>query len=486
MNLIPEFNYSAMKSLLLTVALSSIICLNLPAQNEKPNVVLIFMDNFGWGELGCYGGGILRGAPTPRIDALAAEGMRLLNFNVEAQCTPSRAAILTGRYAIRTGNASIPIETPDYGLTQWEYTMAELLSDAGYATGMFGKWHLGHTEGRFPTDQGFDEWYGIPNSSDESAWPDDTRYRPEAHPFAQPEHIMEGVKGQQPKKLRVYNTEERIKIDGDLTKKSMDFMERQVKANKPFFLFMPYTQTHMPVYPDPEFRGKTGNGDFADVLLQIDTYVGRLLDKVESLGIKDNTIFIFTSDNGPDPTVPHDSFSGPWDGSYFTGKEGSLRVPFIARWPGKIPAGAVSNEIMHEMDLFPTIANIVGQKVPEDRIIDGVDQTDFLLGKQQNSQREHVIVYVGNELYGIKWRNYKMMMKEIDQAFADPTRSYGVPLIYDLHVDPKERNALNSKWYHSGWIRWPAGDYIVKHAMSLRKEPPISPGTPDPYEPENK
>ena len=450
---------------------------------DKPNVVLIFMDNYGWGEPGCYGGGILRGAPSPNIDKLSDEGMRLLNFNVEAQCTPSRAAILTGRYAIRSGNGSIPIETPIYGLTQWEYTLAEMFSDVGYATGMFGKWHLGHTEGRYPTDQGFDEWYGIPNSSDESAWPDDTRFRDGIHPFAVAEYIMEGKKGEKPKKLKVYNTEERILIDAELTKRSIDFMERKVKEGKPFFLYIPFTMTHMPVYPHPDFKGKTGNGDFADVLAQTDAYVGMLMESVEKLGIEDNTIFIFTSDNGPDPTTPHTSFAGPWSGSYFTGKEGSLRVPFLVRWPGKIPAGSVSNEIVHEMDLFPTLAGIVGGQVPDDRIIDGVDQIDFFTGKQMNSNREHVIVYVGNELYGIKWRNYKMMSKEIDKAFADPTRSYGVPLIYDLHVDPKEETPLTSNWYHSGWIRWPAGQYIVEHMVSLQKEPPIRPGTEDPYTP---
>lgn len=453
------------------------------AAPARPNVVLVFMDNFGWGELGVYGGGVLRGAETPRIDALASEGMRLLNFNVEAQCTPSRAAILTGRYAIRTGNASIPIETPVYGLTQWEVTLAEMFSDAGYATGIFGKWHLGHTEGRYPTDQGFDQWYGIPNSSDESAWPDDTRYRPNSHPFAHAEHVMEGRKGETPKKLQIYDTEERIKIDGELTRRSIRFMEQQVEAGKPFFLFIPYTQTHMPVYPDADFRGSTGNGDFADVLAQIDAYVGRLLDAVDRLGIENDTLFIFTSDNGPDPTVPHQSFAGPWSGSYFTGREGSLRVPFIARWPGHIPAGTVSNEIVHEMDLFPTFARVAGGKVPDDRIIDGVDQLDFLLGKQKASNREHVIVYVGSELYGVKWRNYKMMSKEIDRAFADPTRTYGVPLIYDLHTDPKEETPLNSQWYHNGWIRWPAGEYLVQHLASFKKEPPIRPGTPDPYRP---
>ncbi len=453
------------------------------SQDRQPNIVLVFMDNFGWGELGVYGGGIIRGAPTPRIDRLAAEGMRLLNFNVEAQCTPSRAAILTGRYAIRTGNATIPIETAVYGLTQWEYTMAEMLSDVGYTTGMFGKWHLGHTEGRFPTDQGFDEWYGIPNSSDESAWPDDTRFRPESHPFARAEYVMEGRRGEVPRDVKIYDTEERTLIDSELTDRSIDFMERQVEADNPFFLFIPYTQTHMPVYPSPEFKGTTGNGDFADVLAQTDAYVGRLLDALDRFGIRDNTIFIFTSDNGPDPTVPHQSFAGPWSGSYFTGREGSLRVPFIIRWPGEVPEGAISNEIVHEMDLFPTIARIVGARVPDDRIIDGVDQLDFFRGEQEASNREHVIVYVGSELYGIKWRNYKMMSKEIDRAFADPTREFGVPLIYDLHTDPREETPLHSQWYHSGWIRWPAGEYLVRHIASFQQEPPIRPGTADPYVP---
>jgi arylsulfatase len=453
------------------------------AAQEKPNVVLVFMDNFGWGELGVYGGGVLRGAATPRIDTLAAEGMRLLNFNVEAQCTPSRAAILTGRYAIRRGNASIPIKTPVYGLVQWEYTLAEMFSDAGYATGMFGKWHLGHTEGRFPTDQGFDEWYGIPNSSDESAWPDDTRFRPDSHPFARAEHIMEGRKGEQPRKVTVYDTEQRALIDAELTRRSVDFMKRQATARQPFFLFIPYTQTHMPVIPDPAFRGRTGNGDFADVLAQVDAYVGQLLDAVDELGIRDETIFIFTSDNGPDPTVPHQSFAGPWSGSYFTGREGSLRVPFIIRWPDHVPEGSVSNEIVHEMDLFPTLAGFVSGRVPDDRIIDGIDQRDFFLGKQDASNREAVIVYVGSELYGVKWRNYKMMSKEVDKAFADPTREYGVPLIYDLHTDPREEFPLNSRWYYSGWIRWPAGEHLVRHVASLQKEPPIRPGAPDPYEP---
>jgi arylsulfatase len=430
-----------------------------------------------------YGGGVLRGAPTPRIDKLASEGMRLLNFNVEAQCTPSRAAIMTGRYAVRTGNGSIPIETPIYGLTQWEVTMAEMLSDAGYGTGMFGKWHLGHTKGRFPTDQGFDEWFGIPNSSDEAFWPDNTRYRPDSDPFAQPEYIMQARKGEEPKKLRVYNLKERAEIDKELTDRSIDFMNRQVKEGKPFFLFLPYTQTHMPVTPHPDFKGKTGNGEFADVLAQLDTYVGQLLDATDRLGIRDNTIFIFTSDNGPDSQSPYNGFSGPWRGSYFTPLEGSLRVPFIVRWPAQIPAGTVSDEIVHEMDLFPTLAHVAGGKVSSDRVIDGVNQYEFFTGKQRKSNRESVVIYMGNEIFGVKWRNWKMMTKEVSSAWGQGVKTYSVPVFFDLYTDPKEEYPTDPRWIENTWVRWPAGKVLVDHAVSLQEEPPIRPGTLDPHKP---
>jgi arylsulfatase len=451
------------------------------ARGGKPNIVLILMDNFGWGELGCYGGGILRGAPTPRIDKFAGEGMRLLNFNVEAQCTPSRAALMTGRYAIRTGNATVPIETPMYGLTQWEVTMPKMLSAAGYATGMFGKWHLGHTPGRFPTDLGFDEWYGIPNSSDESLWPGNPMFDPNSNQFARPEYVMEGHRGAPPTDVKLYDTNERRAIDGELTDKAVDFMTRQTKAGKPFFCYIPYTLVHYPVLPAAEFDGKTKNGVWADVLTEIDTYVGQLLDTADKLGIKDNTIFIFTSDNGGDMTTQNWGFNGPWRGTLFTGLEGSLRVAFIIRWTGHVPAGAVNNEIVHEMDLFPTFAHIAGGKVPTDRIIDGVDQTDFFLGKKQTSNRDSFVVYVGKEIFGVKWRNWKMMMKELDDVYSSP-KEYGVPRFYNLYLDPKEEH-----WQDYGpanfWVRWPMGKVLTEHILSLKKEPPIRPGTPDPYTP---
>lgn len=472
--------------LMITIFLVVLFSLSVEPAESRPNIVLIFMDNFGYGELGVYGGGITRGAPTPRIDSLAEEGIRLTNFNVEAQCTPSRSALMTGRYAIRSGNGSVPITTGMYGLTQWEITMAEMLSDAGYVTGMFGKWHLGHTKGRFPTDQGFDEWYGIPNSTDESLWPDQPQFnevvKENLSPFAVPEYVYEGNKGSDPKKVKVYDSALRPEIDRECTDRAKDFIKRQAEAGKPFFAFIPYTQTHMPVIPSKEFAGRSGNGDWGDVLMQIDVYTGELLDTLDELGIADNTIFIFTSDNGPEMLPGHNGWSGPWRGSYFTGLEGSLRVPFIMRWPGKIPAGMVSNEIVHEMDLFPTLANIAGGTVPNDREIDGVDQSEFFLGKKNKSNRDGLIVYVGNELFGIKWRNWKMMFQEVERG-TDERKTFDFPRFFNLYSDPKEEYPLTKATAGHFWVRWPMSELLKAHLASLKREPPIISGTPDPYTP---
>lgn len=472
---------------LLTLTLVGLLLPTLIFAQDRPNIVLILMDNLGFGELGSYGGGELRGGATERLDALAEEGMRLLNLNVEAQCTPSRAALMTGRYAIRSGNASVPVTTGNYGLTQWEYTMAEMLSDAGYATGMFGKWHLGHTEGRFPNQQGFDEWFGIPNSTDESLWPGQPQFDAVAEegvsPYSVPEYIMEGFRDEDPSNVRVYDEEQRRSIDGELTERSIDFMRRQVEADNPFFLFIPYTLPHYPVLPSREFEGASGKGTWGDVLLQTDAYVGDLLDTVDELGIRDDTIFIFTSDNGSEFLPGHQGWSGPWRGSYFTGLEGSLRVPFIIRWPGKVPAGQTSNEIVHMMDLYATFAEIAGAEVPTDRVIDSIDQTAFLTGQSEKSARDGLMVYVGKRIFGVKWRNWKMMFNEVELG-SDPLVTFDFPRFYNLYDDPKEMYPLNPSTPGNFWVRWPMGEIIAEHTASLKAEPPIPEGTPDPYVPE--
>jgi len=473
--------------LVLLVPLFLVIIPEASAAQDKPNIIIVFMDNFGWGEPGFNGGGIIRGAATPRLDKLAAEGLRLTNFNIEVQCTPSRSALMTGRYAIRSGNATVPLGEGVYGLVQWEITIAEMLGNVGYATAMFGKWHLGRTEGRFPTDQGFNEWYGIPNTTDESIWSDKLPGFKETGMSGG--FVMEGRKGKTPKKVRPYDLDYRPLIDGDLTAKAIDFMQRQVKDQKPFFLYIPYTATHYPTMPHPDFVGKTGNGQWADMLNQIDQYVGMLLDEVDKLGIRDNTIFIFTADNGPEAlpvgginlTVEtvYPGTAGPWRGTLFTGFEGGLRVPFVIRWPGKVQAGTSSNEIVHAMDLFPTFARITGGKVPTDRVIDGVDQTDFLLGRQEKSNREGIIVYMGEKIFAVKWRDWKLHFREAESVFSD-TREFETPRLYNLLVDPGERE--NVLFPHT-WVPRMALTQLEEHAASLKENPPIKQGTLDPYQP---
>lgn len=370
---------------------------------DKPNIVFILMDNLGYGEPGFYGGGITRGAATPRIDQLAAEGTRLTNYNVEAQCTPSRSAIMTGRFPIRSGTYSVPIGGGAESLTQWEVTIAETLSAAGYATGAFGKWHLGSEQGRLPNDQGFDEWYGIPRTTDEAFWPDN----PQALAVgAEPEQILEGRKGEKSKLVGSYDLQQRRLIDAEITRRTIDFMKRSVDADKPFYAYVPFTLVHFPTLPNPAFAGKTGNGDFPDCLAEMDFHVGEILDAVDRMGIEKNTVVVFTSDNGPEATWPWQGSSGPWRGYYFTHMEGSLRVPFIMRWPGHVPAGRVSNEIVHEVDTYTTLASFAGASVPGDRVIDGVDDTDFLLGKSDKSAREAFPVFVADRLEAIKWHNW--------------------------------------------------------------------------------
>jgi arylsulfatase len=458
------------------------------AVTDKPNIVLVFLDNFGWGEPGFNGGGIIRGAPTPRIDQIAAEGLRLTNFNVEVQCTPSRSALMTGRYAIRSGNGTVPLGEGVYGLVQWEVTMAEMLSAAGYATGMYGKWHLGRTEGRFPTDQGFDEWYGIPNSTDESVYSEMQGFSESGINEA---FVMEGKKGSTPQKVRPYRLDYRPLIDRDLTDRAIDFMQRQAQAKKPFFLYLPYTATHFPTMPHPDFDGKSGNGAWADLLMQIDSYTGELLDTLDDLGIANDTIFIFTADNGPEAlgygstnftteTTMHGS-PGPWRSTLFTSYEGALRVPFAVRWPGKIAAGKSSDEIVHAMDLYPTLAKIAGGAVPIDRPIDGIEMTDFMLGKSEKSGREGFVVYMGNDVFGVKWRNWKLHFKE-QTAWNGELRSYTMPRLYNLLNDPQERD--NVLFPHT-WVPKAALKQLQEHVVSLKKFPPIKAGTPDPYQPPN-
>ena len=443
--------------------------------NTQPNVVLILADNLGWGELGCYGGGAIRGAPTPRIDALALEGTRFLNFNVESDCVPTRSALMTGRHPIRTGAIqSVPAGLLQ-GIIPWEKTIAELFSEAGYATAMFGKWHLGDKEGRYPKDKGFDEWYGIPRTTNESMFFDAIGYD---ESIVEPPYVMEGIKGKPAEKKELYDLEMRRKIDAVLTERSCEFIQRNANK-KPFFLYVPLTQLHFPTLPHRDFEGISKQGDFADSLIEMDARVGQIIDAIDQNHLTDNTVFIFASDNGPEYRRPWRGSAGMWTGTYHTAMEGALRVPLIIRWPNKIPAGKVTNEMVHVVDLFPTLAQIANLETPKDRVIDGLDQSQFLLGKQEKSNREGFVYFIKTELRAAKWRDWKMhFVWEVEpNAGANHLET---PYLFNIVQDPKEESDVNTT---QGWVRGPIRKMVINFQNSLKEHPPIPPGAPDEFQP---
>lgn len=440
--------------------------------SRPPNLVLILADNLGWGELGCYGGGALRGAPTPRIDALARQGTLLQNFNVESDCVPTRSALMTGRHPIRTGSLqSVPPGLPQ-GLTRWEITLPQLLKDQGYATAHFGKWHLGDREGRLPSDRGFDRWYGIPRTTDESQFTASVGYDPTV---ADIPYIMRGQAGSPSENVQVYDLASRRGIDATLVQHSIDFMREQHAAARPFFLYLPLVHLHFPTLPHPDFAGRTGAGDFADSMVEMDHRVGQILDEIDRLNIANDTLVVFCSDNGPEFRRPYRGTAGPWSGTYHTAMEGSLRVPFIARWPGHIPADRVTNEMFHVTDLFATLASVAGAALPTDRPIDGVDQSAFLFGQQTRSQREGFPFYIKNELRAVKWRNWKL------HFYWEPEVNEGKgklesPYLFNLTQDPKEESDV---LITNTWVLGPVLRLVQAFNESCQRFPNIPPGKPD-------
>jgi arylsulfatase A-like enzyme len=438
------------------------------AQPLRPNIVLIFPDNLGWGEVGAYGS--VRGPLTPRIDKLAAEGIRLNNFNVEFSCTVSRAALMTGRYAIRTG------ATQGAGITLWEVTLAEALKSVGYATALFGKWHLGgdRPEGREPSQQGFDEYYGIPRTSNEAQTTIAQGNKTPGTSF-----LWEGKAGESARNVKPFNLETRRTIDREAADRGIAFMERNARERKPFFFFYPMTQIHFPTLAHPDYAGKSGAGDIGDAMAEMDANVGRVLDAIDRLRIASNTIVLWCTDNGPEQRRPWRGSSGPWSGFYNSVMEGGIRTPCIIRWPGRIPAGRVSNEIVHEIDLFPTIAAAVGTDiVPKDRPIDGVNQLPFLEGRQPRSNRDHVIFFTNTQLRAVKWRDWKL-----HYAFTPEAGGPAVPplmRLFNLLSDPKEETDVKDA---NPWVPGVIDKIVADFVASAEKHPHVPVNARDPYAP---
>jgi arylsulfatase A-like enzyme len=442
---------------------------------ERPNVVFFHVDNLGFGELSCYSGGPFRGAWTGRIDAFAKQGFRLTNYAPEAQCTPTRSALMTGRHAIRSGTHSVPVGAPgSWGLVRWERTLGDLLGEAGYACAVYGKWHVGEGRGRWPTDHGFEEWYGPPRTYDEALWPTDPWYDPQRDPQSRMVQIQKGepdvTEGEQ------LTLEVRRDCDIEYLKQASEFMRRSVADGSPFFVYFNHSLMHMPVIPREELKGKTGQGDWADSLLELDSDFGFLLDLLDELETSKNTLVVFAGDNGPEDVLLWRGTPGYWEGSYFAGGEGNLRTPCIVRWPGHVAEDRVSDEIMHVTDWFTTILHAAGLSEPADRVIDGVNQLEWLAGSQDASAREGYIFWMGPEMYGVKWRNFKLVLVE-QKYSSDPVGKLSAPRIINLVTDPQERQDVAIPYLHS-WTAFHFNRMLSQFRASTMREPPIPAGAP--------
>ncbi len=440
---------------------------------DRPNIILIFPDNLGVGEVGTYGSA--RGIETPNIDRIGNEGIKLTNFNVEYSCAVSRIALLTGRYAVRTGKGDAR-----NGMTLWEKTIPENLKTVGYSTALYGKWHIGgeNWEGqREPTHQGFDEWYGIPGTSYPAQFTSFENY--DSDKLGEP-YIWEGKSGETGKKVKPYNMETRKTIDRECALKGVEFIKKNAKKKNPFFLYYPMTQIHFPTLTHPDKEGATGAGDLADAMADVDYNVGLLLAEIERLGIEENTLVIWCTDNGAELRRPWRGTSGPWRGYYNSLLEGGIRTPFVAKWPKKIKPGQVSNQLVHEIDVFPTLMAAAGvtDYLTDDRVFDGVNQLPFLEGEQGKSNRES-ITFVAREgnMMAVKWHDWKLWY-----YYKTPleTESKNLVRLFDLNVDPREE--IDVKDFYP-WVIPIMDSIVADYESSLITYPRVPYYINDPYTP---
>ena len=395
-----------------------------PARGARPpNIVIIFADDLGYGDLGVYGHPLIK---TPRLDTLAAEGLKLTSFYASAPvCSASRYSLLTGRYAIRAGINGALMPESENGLGSDETTIADILKSAGYRTGMVGKWHLGNRPGFFPTEHGFDSYFGLLYSNDM------------VRPWVQTDAPMRLYRGTQELPGEVDNAT----LTERYTEETLAFIREN--KDRPFFLYLAHSMPHVPLGVSPRFAGRSANGRYGDVIETIDWSTGQVLDALREAGVERHTLVIFTSDNGPwmdmpprmlvDPRIVRTDAgsAGPLRGSKGTTWEGGTRVPFLARWPGHIPAGSVSPDLATTMDILPTIAGIAGARWPAGRAIGGHDIRAFLEGRTPSPVEWYFYNYNGR-VEGVRDRRWKL-------HYTFPEKGEPVAALYDLLLDPSER-----------------------------------------------
>jgi arylsulfatase/arylsulfatase A len=411
----------------------------LPAQDRPPNIIIVFCDDLGYGDVGVYGA---KGYATPNIDRMAAEGMRFTSFCVpQAVCSASRAGILTGCYPNRVGIQGALGPKSKVGLHADEMTIAEALKPRGYATAIFGKWHLGDDPSFLPGRQGFDEYYGLPYSND--MWP----FHPE-NPRFPPLPLIEQDRV-------IQENPDQTRLTADYTERAVRFIERH--KDRPFFVYLAHAMVHVPLFVSEKFRGKSERGLFGDVMMEVDGSVGRVLETLKRLDLDGRTLVVFTSDNGPWLSYgDHAGSAGPFREGKGTSFEGGVREPGIFRWPGRIPAGTVCRELALTLDILPTVAAYAGAAPPADRVIDGKDIRPLLEGRPGAKTPHEVFWYYwGQELQAVRSGEWKLHFPHSYRTLEQGGGKDGKPTkysqkkielsLFNLEQDPGETTDVAAK-----------------------------------------
>lgn len=398
--------------------------------SESPNIVLILADDLGYADVGAYGAPKIE---TPEIDELADQGMKFTEFYAESLCSPSRAALMTGSYSYRSGTSSVFWPDSDTGLNPDEITIAELLKDEGYTTATIGKWHLGHEEEFLPTNQGFDYYFGLPFSNDMG--PDARRGDFDELPVMRNEEVVE--RGPDQRELTKRYTDETIQ-----------FIEEN--QEEPFFVYLAHTMPHVPLYASEDFEGTSDFGLYGDVVEELDWSTGKIMDKLDELGLTDNTLVVFLSDNGPWLQKGEDGgLATPLRNGKGTSWEGGHRVPAIMSMPGEIPESSKSEAMTTIMDIYPTIADLAGADMPEDRVIDGKNLRSILSEQTDESPHEVYYYYRLKQLQAVRMGDWKLHLEGKRRDYNNVNYDYSDDFVfeqeeelYNLAEDPGEQRNL--------------------------------------------
>ncbi|WGL17656.1 arylsulfatase [Microbulbifer bruguierae] len=458
---------------------------------RKPNILIFLVDDMGWGDPGAFGGGVAIGAPTPHINNLASQGLKLTSMYSQPTCTPSRAALTTGRLPVRSGLVR-PILTGDkVSKNPWkiEQSSGKMLSAAGYRTALIGKWHVGEAEGMLPHEVGFDYFYGLPSvQSDYTQFLVSRQYsdminNPALHKMAftlRPEGLIEGNKGGPRKVAYPINSIDEIRmVDQVLRDQSVKFIKEAAKDSKPFYLIHSFSKLHNDSYVAPQYIGKSPAAmPIRDALVELDDIVGEIMKTLEDTGQLDNTIVFFTSDNGGNEDVWPDTSYHPWRGGKGTTWEGGVRVPGIVYWKGMIEPGQASNELVDLMDLYMTSLRMAGvlDDLPDNLYFDGIDQTAFFLAPNGHSRRQVVYMWNRSDFCALRWRDYKVHFKifdikaprrNIDAALVSDIGT--APWVFNLNVDPKEMSSTGHQFFEWGLPQ--ALRFSMQHQATMKEYP---------------